>query len=247
MRNIVAWDVETTGLSPQNDHIIQLAMIKFDENFNIIGQLNHLIIPEGDFNIDPKATKVHGYTKEYIIENGKPLKEVAKEIMDFVDDCDYLTYNGNTFDVQFIVNDLQRIGYEFPMGDRLFYDAYAMECRFNPRNLSAVYKKYTGEELVGAHDAFADVKATIEVFKHQIKLTDEDITKWPENNLISPEGSIRNAASPGDPALIVFTKGKYKDCNLKEVLKNDRSYFLWWWQNVASMRSKQIAESYIKH
>ena len=62
MRNIVAWDVETTGLSPQNDHIIQLAMIKFDEKFNIIGQLNHLIIPEGDFNIDPKATKVHGYT-----------------------------------------------------------------------------------------------------------------------------------------------------------------------------------------
>ena len=246
MRNIVAWDVETTGLSPQNDHIIQLAMIKFDENFNIIDQLNHLIIPEGDFNIDPKATKVHGYTKEYIIENGKPLREVAKEIIDFVDDCDYLTYNGNTFDVQFIVNDLQQIGYEFPMGDRLFYDAYAMECRFNPRNLSAVYKKYTGEELVGAHDAFADVKATIEVFKHQIKLTDEDITKWPENNLISPEGSIRNAASPGDPALIVFTKGKYKDCNLKEVLKNDRSYFLWWWQNVASMRSKQIAESYIK-
>ena len=246
MRNIVAWDVETTGLSPQNDHIIQLAMIKFDENFNIIDQLNHLIIPEGDFNIDPKATKVHGYTKEYIIENGKPLREVAKEIIDFVDDCDYLTYNGNTFDVQFIVNDLQQIGYEFPMGDRLFYDAYAMECRFNPRNLSAVYKKYTGEELVGAHDAFADVKATIEVFKHQIKLTDEDITKWPENNLISPEGSIRNAASPGDPALIVFTKGKYKDCNLKEVLKNDRSYFLWWWQNVARMRSKQIAESYIK-
>ena len=90
MRNIVAWDVETTGLSPQNDHIIQLAMIKFDENFNIIDQLNHLIIPEGDFNIDPKATGVHGYTKEYIIENGTPLREVAKEIIDFVDDCDLL-------------------------------------------------------------------------------------------------------------------------------------------------------------
>ena len=247
MRNIVAWDVETTGLSPQHDHIIQLAMIKFDSEFNILDKLNYIIKPIGEFIIDERATAVHGYTKEYILENGVYLSSVSDQILNFVKDCDYLTYNGNTFDIQFIINDLKSIGVEFPMENKIFYDSYAIECRLNPRNLSGIYKKYTGKDLIGAHDAFADVGATIEIFKNQLKNIDEDISTWPENNLLSPEGSIRNAATPGNPALIVFTKGKYKDTDIKEVVIKDKSYVLWWWQNVATDISKKIVEKYIKN
>ena len=54
-RNIVAFDVETTGLDHTTDHIIQLAAVKFDSEFLIpcchpfvkkIDKINNLIYVE---------------------------------------------------------------------------------------------------------------------------------------------------------------------------------------------------------
>ena len=36
MKNIVAFDVETTGLDTSKDFVIQLSGVKFDKDFNII-------------------------------------------------------------------------------------------------------------------------------------------------------------------------------------------------------------------
>ena len=86
-----------------------------------------------------------------------------------IKDADLLTYNGNSFDIKFLNEECKRWGLELPITGKKFYDAFAMECRFNPRDLSSVYKKYTGKDLDGAHDAFNDVKATAVVFLEQMK------------------------------------------------------------------------------
>ena len=45
MHTIVAIDVETTGLDPQNDYIVQLSAIKFNaETFDILGSINYMIL-----------------------------------------------------------------------------------------------------------------------------------------------------------------------------------------------------------
>ena len=244
-KNIVCFDVETTGFSFTEDYIIQLAMIKLDKNLEQIDTKNWYIKPCRNYNITQGAFDAHGLTKEFINEHGVNLKDIAQEILDFVEDSDYLTYNGNTFDIRFIYKDLEMIGYSFPIEDKVCYDAFALYKKYHPCTLSTVYKQYTGKDLEGAHDAFTDVKATIEVFKGLAVEQQIEYKSWTETDeckLWSPEGSIRKNTA-GD---IVFSNGKYKGVNFYEVFKKDPNYIQWFGNKVATGYTKKILNQYVK-
>ena len=244
---IVAFDVETTGLSQKDDFVIQLSAIKFKKfTFEIVKELNYYIKPCLEYIISPGAFQAHGLTKEFIAENGVSLKSIAPEFLDMIEDSDYLTFNGNRFDVNILYKDLLMVGYEFPMTGKIFYDSYGMEVRLSPRNLSTVYTKYTGKILEDAHNSLADVKATIDVFKAQFESIEDDIDEWPENKLYSPEGSIRNAANVNEPERIVFSIGKYKDVEFMEVCKKDPQYISWFKDKVASPYTWRLLSRYYK-
>ena len=53
MRNIVAFDVETTGTDSSKDVIIQLAAVKFDKDFNRLDSYCCYVKPMEDFEIAP--------------------------------------------------------------------------------------------------------------------------------------------------------------------------------------------------
>ena len=248
-KNIVAFDVETTGLSPQEDYIIQLAMVKIStDTFKTIDTRKWYIKPIHAYTITSGAFEAHGLTKEFIEANGVNLKDIAPEIIEFVKDCDYLTYNGNSFDVKFLYKDLAIVGYDFPMEDKIFYDAFSIYKIYHPSTLSAVYKNMTGKELEDAHDAFADVNATIAVFEALQKEQNATLNEWSEmkeNQMLSPEGSIRRATNMGDDGdYIVFAVGKYKDAEFCEVLRKDYGYVKWFLANVASEYTKNMLKKY---
>lgn len=245
---IVCWDVETTGLNPKEDFMIQLAVSKFSkETMEIVESKKWYVKPAHNYTISPQAQAVHGLTKEFIDANGVYFKELAPEFFKMIEDADLLTYNGNTFDIKFLNEECKRWSLPLPIVGKNFYDAFAMECRFHPRNLSAVYKTYTGKDLEGAHDALADVHATIDVFKHQLQtqgVTFDEIDTWQENNLLTPDGSIRNAAAAGEPLKIVFAVGKYKDSEFMEISKKDPNYIKWYMENIASDYTKDVLKKY---
>ena len=247
---IVCWDVETTGLNPKEDFIIQLAISKFSkESMEIVGSKKWIIKPAHQYTISPQALAVHGITKDIIEREGIFFKDVAPEFFEMIENSDLLTYNGNTFDIKFLNEECKRWGLTLPIEGKNFYDAFAMECRFHPRNLSAVYKSYVGTELDNAHDALADVNATIEVFKNQIRrhnVTFDEIDTWTENNLLTPDGSIRNSAAPGEELKIVFAVGKYKDSEFMDVARKDPNYIKWYMENVASDYTKNVLSKYYK-
>ena len=145
-----------------------MAAVKVDSELNFLDSWSHYIKPHKQFTISERSEGIHGLSKEFIINNGKTLKEVGGSFLEFIDNCDFLTYNGNTFDIRFLYKDFGENGMQIPMIDSKFYDAYAMERRLNSRKLADVYNKYTGEELKNAHDALSDVYATIGVFKGQL-------------------------------------------------------------------------------
>ena len=232
---ILSFDVETTGLSSQNDFIIQLSAKLFDkETFKILDVFNEYIIPQHAYEISPDAEAVHGISKEFLEKNGKPLRDVAQRFLDMCEEADYLTYNGNRFDVLFLHKDLTLAGFEFPIEGHKFYDAYSIECRIMPRDLGSVFNRYmyrTMEDAgLKAHDSMSDVSATICVLREQMKTRDlsfDELDTWEENNMLSPEGSIRASNAPDEPLKIVFRVGKYKDEDVYIVMKKDPSYMKW--------------------
>ena len=77
-KHIVAFDVETTGLSFKDDYIIQLSAVKFDTDFNELDVFNHYIVPYAkNWSISEEAFGKHGLTKDFIAENGEFLINVA--------------------------------------------------------------------------------------------------------------------------------------------------------------------------
>ena len=245
-RNIVAVDVETTGLSFTEDYIIQLAAVKFDTDFNIIDEMHELVIPIKDFTITEEAYSKHGFTKDYILTQGKSFKEVGPKFNEFIKDCDILTYNGKAFDIRMISKELLSIGINLDI-NRVFYDSYILDVKLNPRTLDAVYKRYTGNDMINAHDALSDVRATVEVFKHQVSKFAEinsysldDIMKFEELQVVGFDGMIRRE---GD--LILFNKGKYRNTEFMEVTKKDPQYIKWFMlNNEFDNTTKSICRAY---
>lgn len=247
---IICFDIETTGLNPKEDFIIQLAALKFrKDNNEFIAKKSWYIKPAHAYTISPQAEAVHGLSKEFIDKNGVYFKDIADEFISLIKDADYLTYNGNSFDVKFLYEEFKRWDIEMPIDGKKFYDAFSMECRFAPRDLGSVYKKYTGEVFEDAHDAYKDCEATITVFLNQMKhynLSYNDINEFDENTLLTPDGSIRNAAKPGDPKRLVFAIGKYKDSEFMDVYKKDPGYTKWFFENVASKYTLNLLREYYK-
>lgn len=249
---IALFDTETTGISAQHDWIIQLSCIKFDrDTFEILGKFNEYIIPRGEWHIHPDATEVHGLTEEFIKANGKSLKVVGPAFLDFIKGCDIMGYNSNQFDVLRAYKDFTDSGLTFPVDGIQFYDVLGMERRIHPNNLGAVFERYMGRTMEQAgykvHDSLGDCMATLDVFKCQMELLGNDwdtINQWRENQLLTPDGTVRNAAAEGEPMLIVFNQGKYRDRDVFDVMNDDPGYMKWAVKNMFSGYTTMLCRKY---
>lgn len=241
MKDIVCFDVETTGLSQKEDFIIQLSMIKVNSQFEQLDSRNWYIKPAHTYEIKPTAIEKHGITKEFLEKNGVNLKDIGQEILDFMEGCDILTYNGNSFDIGFLYKDLKIVGYELDINDKVCYDAFLLYKMMYPSTLEAVYKRCTGKDLEGAHNALNDVMATIEVYK---SLREENI-EVDESifNIVSPENTIRRVMIDGKESLI-FSFGKYKDDEFMSVYYKDPQYVKWFLGNIASQYTFNVLKKY---
>ena len=161
---IVFFDLETTGPNITKDRIVQISCIK--------GDVRKTTYINPEIPISPEATEVHGITNKMVV--GAPtFRQIAMGILDFIGDSDLGGYNSNRFDIPILIEEFGRVGVNFSMEGRRSIDVFVNECERNPRTLSAVYERVTGKSLDEAHDAEADVMATIEIFKDQIKTMDD--------------------------------------------------------------------------
>lgn len=219
---IVSLDIETTGLNKDECGITQISMIKFDEiRFKVISTFNTYLKPRATAVWHPEATNCSHITPE-MVENAPSIKSKAQEIIDFIGDCDILTYNGNTFDLPFLKEELRREGFEISFLNRTVYDSYQIECTIHPRNLGALYKTYTGETMeeagLTAHNSLSDAQATIEVFKNQGDL--EALKEICKNNTYGGTFIYRDG-------IRCFGFGKHKNIPVAEVIKNDPQWVSW--------------------
>ena len=97
VNDYVVLDLETTGLSPNKNEIIEIAAIKV-KNDKVLEVYNKLIKP--DNGISEFITSITDISKE-MIENAPNIKDVIKEFNDFINDEIIIGYN-ICFDLNFI-------------------------------------------------------------------------------------------------------------------------------------------------
>jgi len=232
MKNIVWFDLETTGISTASDRIIEICMIKTDFDGNEIEKYHELINP-GDVQMRPEAQDKHGISPEML--EGKPtFEEIASEINDFIRDCDLGGYNALFFDVPFLAEEFMRCGIIFNHRGRAVMDPFLIYSNYEKRDLTNAYKKYTGKTLEGAHRADVDIKATMEIFQKQRELynmpnTAEEIDKVVNTRRADQVdlGGKLKFAEVGGKRTIVFNFGKNKGKPFKEVFEMDSRYIDW--------------------
>ena len=217
----VTFDLETSGLNVNSDHIMQIAMILSDDNFNTIKEYCHLINPECEFEVNPGAFEKTGISKEMVQESGVPFSKAINDIQNMLNEADVLvSYNGNKFDIPFLYNEFARFGKSLKLPN-VVIDSLSIEQKHNSNKLVDAYKRYYGEEYEDAHDALADVKATIAVFKKQKELYEDAMD---DSDFISPENMLTWDISLDR---LVFKTGKYKDKSVYEICKTDAGYINW--------------------
>jgi DNA polymerase-3 subunit alpha (Gram-positive type) len=105
-------DCETTGLSEQTERMTEIALVKTDEQFNIIDKFQMLINPERP--ISAKITELTGITEAMVANEPKydeaviKIGEWWKENIDILDNVIFVAHNA-PFDIKFINKAFQDI------------------------------------------------------------------------------------------------------------------------------------------
>ena len=255
-RDLVFLDLETTGLQIIRDRIVQIALIKYPANGGEPIEMQMLINP--GIPIGEEATAVHGITADDLRD--KPtFQQVGHQIYDFIGDADLGGYNSARFDIPMLTEEFARIGIQLDMSKRRQIDVQRIFYKMEPRTLRAAMQFYCGQVLSDAHDAMADVRATVEVFKGQLNmyentnLVDEDgnITEKPIRNDIQALHEFTNDLKTLDATQklklnakgeVCFNFGKYQDQPVAEVIKKEKAYGHWILNKEFSSQVKQIVK-----
>jgi DNA polymerase III subunit epsilon len=255
-RDLIFLDVETTGLQVLRDRIIQIALIKYPKKGGPPIELEMLINP--GIPISEESMAIHGITPKDLAK--KPsFSEVAQEIWDFIGDGDLAGYNSTRFDIPMLMEEFGRVGFEFSLDNRRFIDVQRIFYKMEPRTLKAAYQFYCQAELKDAHDAMADVKATVEVLRGQLKMYEgKDLLDEENNSIPNPvindiqalhdftndfkQVDVTQKLKRNSDGSISFNFGKYTGQKVIDVLKKDKYYYDWIMEKEFSQEVKQIVK-----
>ena len=162
-RPLVFFDLETTGVDVYRDRIVQIGAIKVMPDGT---KTEHEWIINPSMSIPKGASDVHGITDDMVVNKPK-LGDIATELAELFTDTDLGGYNVKNFDIPMLAEEFNRIGLNLDTETIKIVDVMTIFMRKEQRTLSAAYKKYCGKELVDAHDAMADIKASMEVLDGQ--------------------------------------------------------------------------------
>ena len=239
-RPLAFFDLETTGVVIGMDRIVELGILK--------------ILPDGtktnktwrinpEMHIPEVVSKIHGiYDKD--VADCPTFKEVANDVNHYLNNVDLAGYNSNRFDVPLLVDEFLRAGIEFEIRGRKLIDVQHIFHKMEQRTLSAAYKFYCNQELIDAHSAEADVRATYEVLEAQLERYSDQLQ--PDAAFLhafcnnSKNVDLAGRIVYDDKKREVFNFGKYKGRLVTDVFKTDPSYYDWMLKGDFSRDTKQV-------
>ncbi len=256
-RPIAFFDLETTGVNVVKDRIVEISIFKISPEGHE-ESMTRLINPT--IPIPPESSAIHGI-KDADVANAPTFAELAHELDRFLQHCDLGGYNSNKFDVPMLIEEFLRCGINFDVKKRRLVDVQNIFHKMEPRTLKAAYRFYCGKELVDAHEAEADTKATYEILLSQIQRYDGADYEDRDGNISQPikndvqalhdfSFNHRNADLVGHIGYNmhgreIFNFGKYKGQEVMEVFKREPQYFDWMMKADFPLSTKNIIQSVI--
>ncbi len=259
-RDLVFFDVETTGLNVIRDRIVQIGILKFPKNGNDGVEFKQLINP--GIPISEESMSIHGFTPKELA-NKPTFGQVAQKIADFIGNADLAGYNAARFDIPMLIEEFSRVGVEFNIDKRRIIDVQRIFYKMEPRTLRAALKFYCQEDIVDAHDAMADVYATAKVFEGQLAhYANKDLVDEENNRVEAPiqpniqvlhdfttDFRMLDATQKlryDHNGVVVFNFGKYMNQPVLEVFAKDKNYYHWIIEKEFSAQVKQIVKKLVK-
>lgn len=226
-RPIIFFDLETTGINPHNDRVIQYAGIKV---FPDGRRERKVLLINPERSISPDSIAIHGITDADVAE-APTFQEVALPLLQFMSGCDLSGFGIERFDIPLLTNEFRRAGYTFSVASASIVDAQKIFHMRERRTLEAAVAFYCGASHADAHDAEADALASLQVLEGQLDHYDDlprdvaglDRECHPDRmNVLDREGKLRWS---GSDAVIAF--GHKSGTTLRELARDDPRYLKW--------------------
>jgi len=165
LSDYIAFDFETTGLSPKDDRIIEIAAIKFVDG-NPVDRFVTLINPGR--TIDPFITDITGIADDMVRD--KPIEsDIISEFLEFLTDLPLVAHN-ISFDKSFL--DALCARFSKPKKNNPLYDTLQLSRTFlffHPVYDLGSISEYFGLSSAGSHRAEKDTENCGIIFQRLIK------------------------------------------------------------------------------
>lgn len=157
----VVFDLETSGLDPVKDEVLELAALKL-KGREIADRFERLIQPTRA--ISAEAERIHGLNEIFLLVNGRNSHEAFKDFLDFSSQAIIVGHNIKEFDWLFILNHFKKTARPEP-GNKLIdtLELSRQLLKLPTYNLAGVAKHF-GLEHANAHRAMPDVEVNAQVF-----------------------------------------------------------------------------------
>lgn len=199
-----ALDLETTGVNPFTGRIVEIGIVRFRLDNEII-EYEQLINPRQ--TIPQEVISIHGITNE-MVENSPGIEDELDKITELIDKAPLVIQNPR-FDISFLEMEYKRANKKIPQF--IAYDTVTLS-RKTFLGLEN-YKLYTlCEHLnisINHHRALSDAKACMNVFKNVIKYNDKR-KNWTFHDLNHFQGKIERSG--------IIKELDFKECRGKKIL-----------------------------
>lgn len=191
INSFVALDVETSGLSPDDDKIIEIGMAKILDG-ELAGKYSALINPKRV--ISARIVELTGITQD-MLDDKPAIEEIIDDILEFIGDYPILGHNVN-FDYGFLKKAAVNSGYSF---EKQGIDTLKLARRLLPevehKNLEYLCN-YFGIDAGNSHRAYDDAVSAWRLFMRLYSINPEDEGF---NELITLSHSVKRDV-PSTPA-----------------------------------------------
>lgn len=215
-------DVESTGVNPQTDRIIEVGVYRVsqdDKPVSVVRRVNPTV------PIPAEATKVHGIT-DADVANCRTFADIARKLARFLEGCDLAGYGIKRFDLPILAAEFRRAGVHFALTGRSVVDVLQIFHQREKRDLQAAYTFYVGGKFDDAHRADNDVRATalvLDAMLERYRDLPRTVAELHKQFLDADVGGwFRYEAGA-----VVFAIGKHRGRRLADVVRQQPDYVRW--------------------